>query len=171
MLPGQHQHLHPPSPVLSKYPHRGPSFHAGSDLHFAPSHSRLHLPLRDECTGTGTQSLHMLLARNESSFSLSFYLSCCALQSPRSACTQCRLHPTPVPSDRAGCTCALISCIRLCLISKLHLCSVRLEDRCFSSFPAFFFSNTVKEKHTHLLELGVLLTAEQSDGCARILFH
>lgn len=39
----------------------------------------------------------------------------------------------------------------------------------FSCF--FFFSNTVKEKHTHLPELGVLLTAEQSDGCARISFH
>lgn len=58
-----------------------------------------------------------------------------------------------------------------CVSSQSYICVVvRLENSCFSSFPAFF-PNTVKEKHTHLPELGVLLTAEQSDGCARTSFH
>lgn len=37
--------------------------------------------------------------------------------------------------------------------------------------PFLFFFNTVKEKHTHLPELGVLLTTEQCDGYARASFH
>lgn len=39
------------------------------------------------------------------------------------------------------------------------------------SFFFFIFLNTVKEKHTHLVEMGALLTAKQHDGCARASFH
>lgn len=59
-----------------------------------------------------------------------------------------------------------------CVSSQSYICGVlRLEGSCFASFPVFFPPKTVKEKHTHLPELGVLLTAEQSDGCARTSFH
>lgn len=64
------------------------------------------------------------------------------------------------------------SCVPGCTLSQSYIyVVVGLEDRCFFRPLLAFFLNTVKEKHTHLPELGVLLTAEQCDGCARASFH
>lgn len=63
-----------------------------------------------------------------------------------------------------------------CALYQSYVCVVvRLENRCLPLLPALFFFiiflNTVKEKHTHLVEMGALLTAKQHDGCARASFH
>lgn len=122
----------------------------------------------------------MPLARNESSFSFfSARLACCALQSPSSGLarsvvftplTCLRMEPRAVVPSLFGAEnhrCSVSGCV----LSQSYLSVVvRLEDRCFpppSPHLLFFF----KEKHTHLPELGVLLTAEQCDGCARASFH
>lgn len=114
----------------------------------------------------------MLLARNAPSFSLSACLACCALQSPRSVLgftprTRLQMEPGPPCLELNH-----RSCVSDCVLSQSYIyVVVRLEDRCFLLSPLLFFFNTIKEKHTHLPELGVLSTAERCDGCARASFH